>query len=275
MNCVFCGGVAPAVKITKEHVIPAWLLEVIKSFQDVGPDWDVTIESGGLAVRDTRFTARRPDVTVRDVCKPCNEGWMSALEVKMKALITDLVLGERVSLSQAQQVDLALWSVKTDMTMALVFGDGQPYRPEDRSLVRLGVPPPHVRVRLAVRQPVGNELVRAKRFSGSTQLDETSPDRPLDAFSNSLAVGHLISNVWGQQTEELTLGRAFGRHVVNAVMISPPSELSATWPPVDVVTDDDLDGFTREPLPNHEDSAALNEWLTRSEAGSDAGDGTS
>jgi hypothetical protein len=51
-------------------------------------------------------------MTVRTVCRVCNNGWMSGLESKIIPILTQILDDQRVSLDEVQQKDLALWVTK-------------------------------------------------------------------------------------------------------------------------------------------------------------------
>ncbi|MEU2026153.1 hypothetical protein ABZ565_28960 [Streptomyces sp. NPDC016469] len=58
------------------------------------------------------------DFTVKKVCAPCNNGWMSQLEVVSKAALAPLIVGQDLDLeliSLRQQRQIALWATKTAM----------------------------------------------------------------------------------------------------------------------------------------------------------------
>ncbi|WP_329368501.1 hypothetical protein OG896_23895 [Streptomyces sp. NBC_00669] len=107
MSCVFCGG-SP---VTREHVFPQWLNQYLppgrqqieQSRYGVGA-YDVTRESVGL------------DFTVKKVCAPCNNGWMSKLEKSSKVVFEPLIIRQDLTfISLRQQRQIALWATKTAM----------------------------------------------------------------------------------------------------------------------------------------------------------------
>lgn len=101
-RCIFCGG----TKLTKEHVLPDWLAEVV-------PKPDSATRTVGVAPQAKSNPGRLFTDTVRCVCSTCNSGWMSDLEVAAMPLITPLLRGEITALGEDAQRTLALWAVKT------------------------------------------------------------------------------------------------------------------------------------------------------------------
>jgi hypothetical protein len=108
--CVFCGTTTE--KITNEHVFADWISELFGHEPEGAAE---LIESDG----STRaFPAVPFQQKVRVVCKPCNEGWMSGLEVAVKDFLAPMLLeGQQTTLSPDEQRALATWSVKTAMMM--------------------------------------------------------------------------------------------------------------------------------------------------------------
>jgi hypothetical protein len=61
--------------------------------------------------------------TVRDVCGPCNNGWMSRLEDTAKRVLTPFVLGHDGTIQPADQAALTAWAQKTALVAMLVSAD--------------------------------------------------------------------------------------------------------------------------------------------------------
>jgi hypothetical protein len=54
-------------------------------------------------------------LTVRRVCRACNNGWMSELETLAQPIVTPLVFGESMTLDIEQQISVATWAIKASM----------------------------------------------------------------------------------------------------------------------------------------------------------------
>lgn len=85
-TCIFCGSSGP---LSKEHVLGDWLTRI-------GLDLEPVEHMAGRLNRIGRdmgvalpFRQR-----VRDVCAPCNGGWMSRLEQVAQRVLTPFILGE-------------------------------------------------------------------------------------------------------------------------------------------------------------------------------------
>jgi hypothetical protein len=89
-RCVFCGGRG----LTNEHALPAWISRDV--FNDAA-----SVEHSVLAQGHSprTFSSNSFDQTVKQVCGPCNHGWMSQLEVEARGVIEPMLRGTLVELS--------------------------------------------------------------------------------------------------------------------------------------------------------------------------------
>lgn len=138
--CPFCG--LPG-KRSKEHVWPSWLsaeMHRLARAMHAVPGRQYRVRIG------TQFgerTAERLDVVSRQVCKRCNETWMSALENRVKPLILPMLEDFPTSLSATAQQVIATWAAKMSMTLDLsVPRDSRTVIPaQRRELFDTGLPP--------------------------------------------------------------------------------------------------------------------------------------
>ena len=95
--CVFCGG----RPVTVEHVWPQWVAELVREHTGV--------ETYHLRVDDKRWTQGRLGFEVKRVCGPCNSGWMSRMETKVRSVLHPMIVGQRYAiLSPADQASLCI-----------------------------------------------------------------------------------------------------------------------------------------------------------------------
>lgn len=120
-ECAFCGQ---DKKLTKEHVWPKWLLEML-------PDLDPEARnvrtlgrgdaSGYHEVQRDEGPKTVPS-TVQIVCElHCNNGWMSQLESEAKTALEPMIFGHRCEVRTRDQRLIAFWAAKT--TMVLEYTD--------------------------------------------------------------------------------------------------------------------------------------------------------
>ena len=80
-------------------------------------------------------------MTVKQVCKDCNGGWMSELEQRTRPLLAPMLRGQVRTFSAAEQLVLATWGAKTIYAADLTRPD--PVAPdENRKWVRERQVPP-------------------------------------------------------------------------------------------------------------------------------------
>jgi hypothetical protein len=100
------------IKISKEDVIPDWIAG--KQIHGIAPDF--LAQSGSYGQAHLPIEYRTKDSfgwKVKGPCKPCNEGWMSTLEVAVEPLLTPLMEGRAQHLDREAQKTIAVWAFKT------------------------------------------------------------------------------------------------------------------------------------------------------------------
>ncbi|CCQ18112.1 Shikimate kinase [Rhodococcus sp. AW25M09] len=109
--CDFCGRSAPEVSLSKEHVFARSLRDTVRHAEDhtyaSATDKSGQLK-GGKAVRPVAMF----DITSRRVCRECNSGWMSELEVAANPVLRRLISGE-ATLTGAEVDVVRRWLVKT------------------------------------------------------------------------------------------------------------------------------------------------------------------
>ncbi len=111
-QCFFCGSSLSAAGRAREHVLPQWLLRHYGIEKVVvNPSW-TDARDGSL--REQRSHPLKAMV-FGQVCAPCNNGWMSALEVAARPTLLDLAEGRLAvsGLSPQQRTLVARWALKT------------------------------------------------------------------------------------------------------------------------------------------------------------------
>lgn len=129
-HCAFCGKPWRTVSRSDEHVWPKWVrqhagdLRAERSSQSAG----LVLSADGRRFEESHnpLTTRRGSILhtiTREVCRPCNNGWMSALETEAKpyflALAHAAERGTSVVLSPEHAAVLARWAEKTAITSEL------------------------------------------------------------------------------------------------------------------------------------------------------------
>lgn len=256
--CIFCGK--RGEPLSREHIIPKWLARVLMDMEPGDEQaWALHYTAGGLVDRDVQRPTRMPTVVVPCVCTDCNNGWMSALENRVKPFFEPMVRGQKVVLTLEQQVDLATWASKTVIAMEYHEPSTAVSTPEDRSLVRTERRPPHHhRARLAHRDEMHESLIVKTLVARS---EPAAADDPPDAFATLLVLGFCVIQVWGGHGTDPGPGLTQpGTKIGRAIMIWPPTMHAVEWPPVIPVPEEELDDLAREVIPWADDSPDLAEW---------------
>ncbi|MEZ5343767.1 MAG: hypothetical protein R2706_20730 [Acidimicrobiales bacterium] len=254
-RCIFCEAAGP---LTREHVIPLWLTEIISDQEPETPDWRIHYSSGGLVERDRQYSVPDPTVIVRAVCGSCNTGWMSELEQRVQPLIGPMVGGHRTTLDPRQQLEVATWASKTMMALEFHEPGTSVTTPADRTLMRSELRPPHHhRVRLAYRDAYSESLVAKMLVAGTENAKDSQPD----CFALLLAIGFLVVQVWGGHGTSTEVEPDFvGTERRRTLSVLPPVPRTVSWPPSVSVSDEDLDALAREPISWADDSPELATW---------------
>lgn len=231
-GCVWCGG----RPLTREHLLPQWLSEVLVDLRPAPEGFDSAYEStlaGGVDVARTH-PSLRPEMVVKTVCTSCNNGWMADLEGQVQPVLARLVRGEGADVSEAEQVALATWMAKVAVLVegyardAVVLGD------RDRDAVLAGTAPAGYQVRLAYRDdenaPVFDMLMTtAHVVPAGTPRAEVPDDADANAFAVTMTLGRLVISVAGgagmDNPARWTLPPRF------SLMIWPPTAGGLAWPP--------------------------------------------
>src|SRR5262245_32737633 len=111
-TCLSCGTKLNGKNRSKEHVIPAWLLDAL-DLHDEGL-LQILANSEKKSIDGERKHALDSFRQGR-VCRSCNGGWMSDLEVAARPIILGLIKLERglLSLTATESLTLAGWALKT------------------------------------------------------------------------------------------------------------------------------------------------------------------
>ncbi|RWK51070.1 MAG: hypothetical protein E5X54_32995 [Mesorhizobium sp.] len=118
--CVFCRNPVRDLHTgrtrSREHVFPFWALKGLSAVRDLieFSRMEAISADGMTAQLSEQTSIRRLDLNnflLGDVCSKCNNGWMSALEARMKPILAKLTA--KVALPMAEREVLAKWAMKT------------------------------------------------------------------------------------------------------------------------------------------------------------------
>lgn len=140
--CDFCGRSAPEVSLSREHVFAQSLRDAVQPAKD-HTYASVADKSGQLKGGKSTRPVSMFDVTSRRVCRECNSGWMSELEVVANPILRRLIAGE-TTLTGTEVDVVRRWLVKTAVVSHMAEPDSEKpaptVDPRDRETVIDGVP---------------------------------------------------------------------------------------------------------------------------------------
>ena len=109
-ECIFCRADLRSKERAREHIVPRWLIHEL----GLGSGGLTSTHfDGSLAVQAREMT---PETFLAGhVCRVCNNGWMSSLEVRFAPIFRDLTWGHRriQQLSLEERRTVATWTLKT------------------------------------------------------------------------------------------------------------------------------------------------------------------
>jgi transposase InsO family protein len=139
-------------------------------------------------------------MTVKNVCKTCNNGWMESLEQVAQRVLTPLILGEPGRIHQTDQGAVAAWAQKTALVAMLMSSA------EDREQ-GYGLPPSEYELLYQLRDhktPLPASMFWIGRYTGELKLGSVwvtplsltvdglpEPDKP-HAYAMTIALGALL-----------------------------------------------------------------------------------
>jgi hypothetical protein len=189
--------------MSKEHVLARWIR---KRFPNNGAQehWHRTdLEDG--AVHERRYRIVPFELTVREVCRRCNNGWMASLETKIQPILGPVMTSSiKLPLSIEEQESLASWAAKTLMVAQSTLPREQRVVPVEHHAELLAEQAAPTRCRVAVaRRPRESNAwpYRLLAVGGEWRTKPPPGPRPtrdeFNAYRALLAVGHVVFHFLG------------------------------------------------------------------------------
>jgi hypothetical protein len=236
-QCIFCNRTA---KLTAEHIWSVWMSELFPNriFRMTQKD-----DLGNIL---NQRKNSQIDWTIKVVCKPCNEGWMSNLESRhAKPAMIDLILGKPVSqLTPVQGMAIARFAFKTAViTDAIRRGDepffAQSARQHFAKTLKI---PPRIQAWFAGYEP---------RISGRLQpfwyQVSSEAGHYFKLYVCTYSIGHLVFQLVAAQFDNSFPAisfepRAGFEHL--AIPLWPNLWNGIGWPPPSILRRRDFDAFS-------------------------------
>jgi hypothetical protein len=223
-NCFFCSSGADSL----EDAWPRW---ITSQFKPSLPG-EAQLERRGVKLKPWRV--HQPELTVRCVCQPCNNGWMSQLEFQAKRFLQPLLMGESRGLDMSGQTTIAMWSLKTAMVLeALDQPQQRAYTQREREQLRiLSAIPWRTSVWLATSVDPSFFLSSKNRHLDTENANDIS------GVSITMAFAHVVLQVLTIRvprdvgpTTRVTTNVRRGPWDQATVQIWPAQSAQASWPP--------------------------------------------
>ncbi len=232
--CEFCGN--DSIKITKEHVFPTWLRELFKpgkialsNYQTVLPE---TTQTRSFVKSGTDM-----GIEVREVCKACNDGWMSDLESAAKDVLTPMIVKSAITrpVSADDQKLIARWVVKTVMVHEFTSSEPPFFTFQERNAFKEGGELADLAVWLASYRTDDQDHMGFSHTGHLTQpAERDGQDAPIHWFHATLVIGRLACQLvfWRHPVGVVRLN--WEPHPVpseGVVTVWPASTMPIWWPP--------------------------------------------
>ncbi len=118
--CIYCGQEG---KLSEEHVFAKWIQGVFPKRHAKTMHRLSRPESSGnpieARIHETETSKRADpyDLTIRNVCEACNNGWMSNLQIAAKPFVEALAGGNALTPVADERTVIARWVVMTSMSL--------------------------------------------------------------------------------------------------------------------------------------------------------------
>ena len=218
--CLFCENNSGS----KEHLWPKWIHER----KDFGA---INFQLGS----SEKKVIPDPEITVKTVCKSCNNGWMSVLEAENISTIGSMLQDIAIPLDEAQQKSVAVWSVKTAMVSDSMKGRAAPnqfYSRDERVKLRGSREIPPSTLIWTARIDVMDLGIFGTDFA----ILNTQKERIGMGTVTTIVAGHFVTqavsvHVKNENTEISELVCKNGNWNESLIQIWPIQKPTVQWPP--------------------------------------------
>ena len=231
-RCIFCGGTG----LSKEHIWSDWLSNLIPHNDQHGEYWSSM--HGNSGSKEVNWTIPPVSSTrqgcvlqrkVRNVCKRCNNGWMSRVVNRAKPYVEQAVLGKSFKVNLKEQNDLAAWIGITTVSQEFVNRRARRIPPEDRTvLMTTEIPPLSWSIWIAKYEgqwwaPMGHYHIPISYSKPPTDSDPVllSGELQLTTFT----LGELLVHVF--TSSQAAMIETYRSYIAGA---SNPWKLQQLWP---------------------------------------------
>lgn len=231
-KCRFCQSTADSL----EDAWPHWIVD---QFRQAEPT-KMYAERHGTTLRPWRMY--QPQLAIRCVCQPCNNGWMSQLEAQAKPYFQPLLRGQPRVLDMIAKTTITLWIVKTAMVLeALDDEEKRIYTPEQCEQLRTHSTIPWRSSVWLAKSAAGTLFMSTK----NRHLNGSGLEGPSGA-SFTMAFAYAVTQVLTIRlpedvgpTTRITTNVRVGPWPQNSVQIWPIQTSEINWPPPTCIDGED------------------------------------
>jgi hypothetical protein len=109
MSCIFCARDTKRGSSSREHLWAAWVRDNVPVDDTAGAQ-TISVGTRVIERRPRRTPGALEQISIGNVCRDCNHGWLERLETATKAFAIDLILGNVRTLAPAEIRLLARWA---------------------------------------------------------------------------------------------------------------------------------------------------------------------
>jgi hypothetical protein len=231
-KCIFCGG----RPLAGEHVWPQWMHPLLPKLENPEKVQAYYVLRQERLVRPP-MKKTQPGHTytkkIRNVCKKCNETWMSAIEEQAISVLTPILQGMPVTLTVEFQQVLAAWIALKVMVIDQEDGhDGViPIEAREKFMERRIIPDA-VRLWIGYHDDEGWYATCWRRTIQATLSNQPAPIRRdiKNMQTTTFGVGHLLIFAFVTTLAELEFKPAALEGIGVIGQLWPPPDRMIVWP---------------------------------------------
>ena len=229
-DCLFCGASGP---LTDEHVYGKWLRKLGYTGEGVR---EIVPGDGSKPI----FQRGGPfSKTLKIVCRPCNNEWMSGMETAVEPLLTTMfnARGTSVRLDEAAQLTLARWAFKTAAVISRIkYSDPFPIA-HRREFHRGDQPPRQVQVRIGASSvpihAMGEQLAESRFEPLTATVAAAGKAASFGFYRATFRLITVVFDIIGYVTDDFEMDISPDDYLKRALLPLWPAEYpSIWWPPV-------------------------------------------
>jgi hypothetical protein len=231
--CIFCG----ATPITGEHVWPQWAHPIIPNAYG-----HARFEVHGNKRQQRQYETSRTErqgavhkVKIRRACFPCNTGWMSRAEVRVRPFLEPMINGASITLTVEEQAHLAEYL--TYKILILDWINEHPLLPikHGHDFHKNRTKPPNLKIYLCnCMEGDWRSQFRSYELPLYPVEDFPGPDAPPTTKSFAIGIGNLF--VFAITSFQADINTTFNSDSV--INLWPLSGRTTHWPPQFPITSD-------------------------------------